>query len=92
MEMKSTAQEPARYVRVSCVRKAGREPVYNMEVEGTHNYAINGGVIVHNCEALRYGLMSRPSSFREKIEQKKNILTFDPYSTPKERKSGFLSL
>ena len=32
-----------------------------MEVDEAHNFAIQGGLIVHNCEALRYGLMSRPS-------------------------------
>lgn len=46
----------------------------------------------HAPEALRYGLMSRPMFFKEKLEQKRNIIQFDPYSTPKERKSGFLSM
>lgn len=27
-----------------------------MEVDGTHCFAVNGGIIVHNCmDALRYG-------------------------------------
>ena len=31
------------------------EDVYNMEVIGTHNFAVNGGVIVHNCmDDIRY--------------------------------------
>ena len=31
------------------------EDVYNMEVMGTHNFAVNGGVIVHNCmDDIRY--------------------------------------
>ncbi|MBR1749938.1 MAG: hypothetical protein IJ740_03510 [Ruminococcus sp.] len=29
--------------------------MYNMEVKGTHNFAVNGGVIVHNCmDSTRY--------------------------------------
>mgnify|MGYP004547883423 FL=1 len=33
----------------------GREDVYNMEVADNHNFAVNGGLIVHNCmDALRY--------------------------------------
>ena len=40
------------------VKKVEREPnedVYNMEVMGTHNFAVNGGVIVHNCmDDVRY--------------------------------------
>ena len=33
----------------------GCEDVYNMEVADNHNFAVNGGLIVHNCmDALRY--------------------------------------
>jgi hypothetical protein len=33
----------------------GRHNVYNMEVEGCHNFSVNGGLIVHNCiDAVRY--------------------------------------
>ena len=35
--------------------EAGYADVYNMEVEGNHNFAINGGLIVHNCmDSMRY--------------------------------------
>lgn len=40
-------------MKVKCVTECGREDVYNMVVDGTHNYAVNGGLIVHNCDALR---------------------------------------
>ena len=37
------------------MRKVGREPVFNMEVVDNHNFAVNGGLIVHNCmDAMRY--------------------------------------
>ena len=35
-------------------------PVFNLEVEGAHEFFANG-LLVHNCESLRYGLMSYAS-------------------------------
>lgn len=44
-------------VKVASVKPCGMADVYNMEVETHHNFAINGGIIVHNClDASRYGL------------------------------------
>ena len=35
--------------------ECGTEPVYNLEVADNHNFAVNGGLIVHNCmDAMRY--------------------------------------
>ena len=42
-------------VSVDKVECEPNEDVYNMEVMGTHNFAVNGGVIVHNCmDDVRY--------------------------------------
>lgn len=42
-------------VTVEKVEREPNEDVYNMEVMGTHNFAVNGGVIVHNCmDDVRY--------------------------------------
>lgn len=42
-------------VGVKAIRKIGTADVYNMEVQDNHNFAINGGLIVHNCmDATRY--------------------------------------
>ena len=42
-------------VSVDKVECEPNEDVYNMEVMGTHNFAVNGGVIVHNCmDDIRY--------------------------------------
>lgn len=44
-------------VKVKSVKFAGYEDVYNMEVDNHHNFAVNGGFIVHNCmDALRYAV------------------------------------
>ena len=41
--------------KVAKIEEVQNEDVYNMEVVGTHNFAVNGGVIVHNCmDDIRY--------------------------------------
>jgi hypothetical protein len=48
-------------MRIKAIRPAGRADVYNMEVEDTHDFVIQGGVIAHNCpDEVRYMCMSRP--------------------------------
>lgn len=73
--------------RVISVKRIGEEPVYNLEVDGTHCFAINGGFIVHNCEALRYGLMTRPSPAKRKEVERKRLIAIDPL-TPLPRKNN----
>lgn len=42
-------------VGIKAIRKVGKADVYNMEVDGNHNFSIEGGLIVHNCmDAMRY--------------------------------------
>ena len=46
---------PLCYVGIKGIKPAGREPVFNMEVDGTHCFSVNGGAIVHNCmDDIRY--------------------------------------
>ena len=46
---------PLCYVGITSIRNAGKQPVYNMEVDDHHNFSVNGGVIVHNCmDSIRY--------------------------------------
>ena len=43
------------YVGIQDIKKIGKAPVYNMEVEKYHNFSVNDGVIVHNCmDSTRY--------------------------------------
>ena len=46
-------------MKISRISKAGKEPVYNMVVDEFHNYMIHGGIILKNCDALRYYCISR---------------------------------
>ena len=39
-----------KYVKIKAIKECGYADVYNMEVEGTHNYSIEGGLVSHNCE------------------------------------------
>lgn len=45
-------------MRVARVRKLNKKKdVYDLEVPKYHNFAINGGIIVHNCiDCTRYAL------------------------------------
>lgn len=44
-------------VKIKRITKQPRETVYNMEVDRYHNFAVNGGLIVHNSiDAVRYAL------------------------------------
>ena len=48
-------QNDVHLVGVAKIEIEPNEDVYNMEVVGTHNFAVNGGVIVHNCmDETRY--------------------------------------
>lgn len=48
-------QNSARFVKVAKIEVEPNEDVYNMEVLSTHNFAVNGGIIVHNCmDEIRY--------------------------------------
>lgn len=42
-------------VKVARVRRTGEvKPVYNLTVDETHNFSVNGGLVTHNCDAMRY--------------------------------------
>ena len=48
-------------MKIKRVERAGHADVYNMEVEETHDFVIQGGVISHNCaDETRYMCMARP--------------------------------
>lgn len=67
-------------MRVKSIRPAGRADVYNMEVAETHDFAVNGGVIVHNCyDECRYVCMKNPIAARVHVTPA--VKGFDPLST-----------
>ena len=57
-------------MKVKTIRFAGVADVYNMEVADTHDFAVEGGVIVHNCyDELRYVCMKNPIAPRKNMAQ-----------------------
>ena len=48
-------------MKIKSIMPVGEADVYNMEVDDTHDYAVNNGTIVHNC---RYILMEHPMTPR----------------------------
>lgn len=46
-------------MKIKKITPSGTETVYNMTVEKHHNYLISGGIILKNCDALRYYCQSR---------------------------------
>ena len=45
-------------VKIKSISKVPSADVYNMEVEDVHCFAVSkSNIIVHNCDAMRYGLM-----------------------------------
>jgi len=64
-------------MKVKNVTRAGRADVYNMEVEDTHNFVIQGGIISHNCaDETRYMCMSRP--IKPIIPKENKVIISDP--------------
>lgn len=73
-------------MKIKSIEPVGRENVYNMEVESHHNFAVNGGFVVHNCDAARYFVAGRPSP--TPIAQPQKIYNFD-FERPKPSPSGY---
>ena len=72
-------------MKVKCIKPAGYADVYNMEVEDTHDFIIQGGVIAHNCaDDWRYMCMSRPVS--PIIPVKEDKLLIDPLNIMPQNK------
>ena len=64
-------------MKVKSVSYAGKADVFNMEVDETHDFVIQGGVISHNCaDETRYMCMSRP--VKPLIQPPKTIIISDP--------------
>lgn len=54
---KNTARlHPEKLTKVELV---GKKPVYNIEIEGNHNYITSQGIVTHNCDAMRYFIKTK---------------------------------
>jgi hypothetical protein len=58
-------------MKIKSIQYAGKMDVFNMEVDDTHDFVVQGGVISHNCaDETRYFCMSRPVKPLRPVEQK----------------------
>ncbi len=65
-------------MKIKSITSAGKADVFNMEVEDTHNFIVNGGFVSHNCyDEARYFLMSRPLAPRASYPKPKK--EWSPY-------------
>lgn len=72
-------------MKIRTIRRAGRADVFNMEVEDTHDFVIQGGVISHNCaDEWRYMCMSRPVA--PILREEKKTPWADPLNQYERRK------
>lgn len=73
-------------MKIKKIEQVENEDVYNMEVENHHNFAVNGGFIVHNCDALRYFCIMRQ---RATVETTPNYVVGGSYSRGELKLKGF---
>ena len=73
-------------IKVKSITYAGKADVFNMEVEDTHNFVIQGGVIAHNCvDEIRYMCASIP--IKTIIKEEKQVIHNDPLNKYKNNKN-----
>ena len=75
-------------MKVKSITYAGKADVFNMEVEDTHNFVIQGGVIAHNCpDEVRYMCMSRP--IQPIVPAKPQPIVVDPLNQFSNNRRGY---
>lgn len=64
--------------RINSIRYIGKDTVYNITVDGLHNFITPMGTVLHNCDGVRYFAINRklpaeavisPTSPRQKYEE-----------------------
>ena len=78
-------------MKVKAIRYVGKADVYNMEVEDTHDFVVQGGVVVQNClDSIRYICMARPKAPRVIKDEKKPM--YDPLNQFTETRSRYKTI
>ena len=61
-------------VGIKSIELDGNEDVYNLEVADNHNFAVNGGLIVHNCmDSARYFVQTMKIIRRKNTQKPLNL-------------------
>lgn len=80
-------------MKIKSIKPCGIEPVYNMTVDKHHNYLIAGGLILKNCDALRYYCQLRtlkPEKKEEPEIEEADLEQYDDYMTGGEMDRSYL--
>ncbi|HEX7122636.1 MAG TPA: terminase family protein [Gemmatimonadaceae bacterium] len=78
---------PYSLARIVRIESGLTGPTFNMEVERAHCFAVNGGLVVHNC---RYGLAARP--LVGKPEPEPEFRAFSPEALAADRERTYKPL
>ena len=82
-------------MKIVSIKPAGVEPVYNMTVDKHHNYLIAGGLILKNCDAIRYFAQLRtlpPEMMQEEDEwDEPNKSSYEDYMCGGEPGAGYMA-
>jgi hypothetical protein len=80
----TTVNDAVRVRVVSVSDVAGTHPVYNLTVAGPHEYFANG-VLVSNCDTLRYGMSAKLRYVKPKPRKRKEGYTVTYLKQKRER-------
>ena len=80
----STASSEVAGVHVVAVMPAGRADVFNLTVEGAHEYFAEG-VLVSNCDALRYDCINWHWETTSRFDHKSLARVSDDMPEPRAR-------
>lgn len=80
-------------MKIKSIKPCGVEPVYNMTVDKHHNYLIAGGLILKNCDALRYFCQLRtmkPENTVTRDDEIEELEDYDDYMTGGEITQSYM--
>lgn len=83
-------------MKIVAKRYLGKRKVFNMEVEELHNYITAGGIVLHNCDMLRYYCVSRTmraeaQRAEAEVEDDEPAEDYDGYMTGGEAGTDYLN-
>ena len=81
-------------MKIKSIKPAGIEPVYNMTVDEHHDYLVAGGLVLRNCDALRYFCITRTLGAERVIVPEEDVeseTTYDEEMTGGEMTADYLN-
>ena len=80
---------------ITSIKHVGKMPVYNMSVDKYSNFKLSNGIIVHNCDMVRYYAVSRTLKTEPILEPEypddDQIEDYDDYMTGGEMSMSYIA-